>query len=125
MRRFLVGAVPPILLTAGFLWLHHGGRLLCPFYEITGFYCPGCGTGRAVLSLMNGDFTAAVLYNPLLFLLGIPSMVLLGWEYLRYLFPKAELKRISLPRHTGAVCLSIIVLYWILRNLSLFSFLAP
>ena len=32
----------------------------CPFHWITGLYCPGCGTLRAVHALTHGDVLGAI-----------------------------------------------------------------
>lgn len=37
----------------------------CPFRLLTGLECPGCGAGRAVVSLAAGDLPAAFDHNPL------------------------------------------------------------
>ena len=37
----------------------------CPFLYLTGCYCPGCGTLRAVHRLLHGDLPGAIGYNPL------------------------------------------------------------
>ena len=37
----------------------------CPFLFITGYYCPGCGSLRAVHALTHGDVGAAVGLNVL------------------------------------------------------------
>ena len=36
----------------------------CMWYENFGWYCSTCGASRAVVSLLAGDFSAAVAYNP-------------------------------------------------------------
>lgn len=38
---------------------------LCPFLAVTGWYCPGCGSLRAVHALGSGDLGAAFSRNPL------------------------------------------------------------
>lgn len=40
-------------------------RPQCPLHAYTGVPCPGCGTTRAVQSLLAGDWNAALLLNPL------------------------------------------------------------
>ena len=42
-------------------------RLLppCLFYQISGYYCPGCGGTRAVKALCRGQFFRALWYHPL------------------------------------------------------------
>jgi Protein of unknown function (DUF2752) len=41
----------------------------CPFLALTGFYCPGCGTLRALHQLTLGHPVAALDLNPLMVLL--------------------------------------------------------
>ena len=42
---------------------HLPTRSLCPFHAITGLACPGCGMTRAMISLGQLKFGAAVGYN--------------------------------------------------------------
>ena len=37
----------------------------CPFHTLTGWYCPGCGSLRAMHQLLNGKLTTAFAMNPL------------------------------------------------------------
>ena len=37
----------------------------CPFHWLTGLYCPGCGSTRALHQLAHGNLAAALGYNPL------------------------------------------------------------
>lgn len=39
---------------------------LCPFYAMTGFYCPGCGLTRGFHALFHGDLASALHFNALL-----------------------------------------------------------
>jgi hypothetical protein len=39
----------------------------CPFYKLTGWQCPGCGSQRAFHSILHGELSKAFLFNPLLF----------------------------------------------------------
>src|SRR5690554_8210264 len=43
-------------------------------YYFTGFYCPGCGSQRAIHLLLHGDIIGAFRFNPLM-VLTIPIMV--------------------------------------------------
>lgn len=43
----------------------------CPFKLITGVPCPGCGMGRATLSLFHGDVLQSLYYN----ILNIPFTI--------------------------------------------------
>lgn len=43
----------------------------CTFYTTTGFYCPGCGGTRAVLTLFRGDILKSLFYHPVVPYAGI------------------------------------------------------
>ena len=101
------------------------GILLCPFYELTGLYCPGCGSGRALTALLHGHVREAPGHNPLLFLLGVPCGVLLARAYLRFVFPGLGLRKTVLPVWTGYAALGLILAFWLLRNLPGVTFLGP
>ena len=57
---------------AGYIWLilnyhrsvHSIEPGLCLFKRVTGIPCPSCGSTRSVLSMLNGDFMAAIRWNP-------------------------------------------------------------
>lgn len=36
----------------------------CLFHRLTGWWCPGCGTTRALHQLLHGNLTAALRFNP-------------------------------------------------------------
>lgn len=46
----------------------------CPFRQITGLQCPGCGSQRAVHHLLNAEIKQAFTLNPLL-VLSIPYLI--------------------------------------------------
>ncbi|MEE1348254.1 MAG: DUF2752 domain-containing protein, partial [Bacteroidales bacterium] len=47
----------------------------CPFLMMTGFKCPGCGSQRAIHSLLHLDFATAFRYNAML-VLSLPFVLL-------------------------------------------------
>jgi hypothetical protein len=48
------------------VWLAAAGFLPpCPWHALTGWACPGCGTTRAVVSLLHGRVGDALAFNPL------------------------------------------------------------
>lgn len=51
----------------------------CLFRRVTGFPCPGCGTGRGLLLLLKGDFLNAWWMNPFSYLLFFAGIFLPGW----------------------------------------------
>ena len=95
----------------------------CPFLAVTGLWCPGCGTLRAVHALTHGDLAAAVDLNALSVVL-VPVLVVAwaGWLAFR-------LGRRPAPTHvptwastTAAVAVPA---FWVLRNLPFATALAP
>ncbi len=44
--------------------------LICPFYNLTGWHCPGCGMTRALVSFFAGDPLLSFYFHPLGPLLG-------------------------------------------------------
>ncbi|MBN1550116.1 DUF2752 domain-containing protein [bacterium] len=87
----------------------------CPFHYLTGFYCPGCGSLRAIHELLHLDIMAALDNNPLM-VISIPILIVLQiW------------KKILYHPVTPWIAFVIIIVYGILRNIPVFplSWLAP
>lgn len=86
----------------------------CFFLTFTGYKCPGCGSQRAIHSLLHGEIAQAFHYNAAL-LAGIPILVILAIS---------EWKRLSWPRFyniinnkwVGISILIATIAWWILRN---------
>lgn len=88
----------------------------CPFLMVTGYECPGCGSQRAIHSLLHLNIGAALKYNAFI-LLSIPYLMAgIGLEYfgLKKRFPRAE--KILFGRWAALVVLVITIAFWILRN---------
>lgn len=90
----------------------------CPLYKTTGVYCPGCGSQRAIHDVVNFNLTEALSHN----LLAVTILPLVLFSYL--FFRDFYYKVIYHPK-TPWILLVIILLFWILRNLPSFSYLAP
>ncbi len=125
LSRVLVGVTAPAFVLLASRWLLRGGGLLCLFYELTGLYCPGCGSGRAVIALLRGHVLEALSHNALFLIPGVPCGLLLAWEYLRFVFPGLGLKKIELPVWAARLALGMTAVFWLLRNISGFEILAP
>ena len=95
----------------------------CPFWYVTGYYCPGCGSLRAVHDLAHGDVPAALAHNPLT-VLAAPYLL---WAWItwvrRTLTGKPE--RYMAPPWVLWTLLAVIMAFWVLRNVPGFEFLAP
>jgi hypothetical protein len=59
----------------------------CPLFVWTGLKCAGCGSQRAVHSLLHGDLAAAWAYNPM-FVLALPYVLVGIW--LEYFVPRTR-----------------------------------
>lgn len=126
LRKVKLSLFIILLLTLlGFLYLlliYFDIVIPCFFYKLTGFYCPGCGVTRMFLSLFHLDFYQAFRFNPLLFIL-LPFLIILGiLQYKRWLFNQNYFK---VPDFVWNSILIITILFGILRNLEVFSFMAP
>ena len=68
--------VAVISVAIGAIVMHLSG-VSCLIKTSFGFICPGCGTTRAVISLISLDFTAAFSYHPMVW--SVP--VLIGYFF--------------------------------------------
>lgn len=95
---------------------------ICPFRNLTGYYCPLCGISRAMLSLVQLNFSDALQYNWLVFPLAI-SLVLWLFFSKKYLYIKSFFKKMysksSFFQYFSWALLSFTLLFnWVLRNIS-------
>ena len=90
----------------------------CFFYKQTGLYCPGCGITRAFLSLLQLNIYQAFRYNMIVIIL-LPFFI----AYLIYKWIFKGKKKI--PNIIWCCLLIFTISFGILRNIPMFSFLAP
>ena len=96
------------LLIYKFLNEHFGIAIYCPFYLLTGFYCPGCGITRLLFSILNGDLVKAFWYNPLVFITLIFFII----------YKIISLKKTILIKEMSYyIYIVILIIYGVLRNL--------
>jgi uncharacterized protein DUF2752 len=95
----------------------------CPFLAVSGYYCPGCGSLRAVHDLAHGDLAGAVARNPLT-VLAAAGLVIGFVVWTRRLWR-------GLPRTWAAPpallwgLLSLVVAFGVLRNVPGWAWLSP
>jgi len=98
----------------------------CPFHAITGAYCPGCGSQRALHSLLHFNIAGVVSFN----FLFLPAALLVLYHYvysgLNQIFGW-KLPNLLYKKQTPWIILTVVLVFWILRNLPWypFSVLAP
>jgi len=88
----------------------------CPFYLLTGLQCPGCGSQRAIHSLLNLDIVQAFHYNAL-FVISIPYIAI--GVYLEYFNGKVKLpklRKILFGENACYIILIITISFFIIRN---------
>ena len=89
----------------------------CPFRQLTHLKCPGCGSQRSLHCLLNGDIQQAFYFHPIL-PLAIPYLFLgLLLEYGPEKWRPERLRSLFYGRAAVFTVFSIVVTYWILRNL--------
>jgi hypothetical protein len=96
----------------------------CPFHSITGLYCPGCGSQRAIYDLLHANFLAALSHNPLI-VLGIATGLYKAILWLKYPNSKAAPNNLFYYKNTPWIILILVIGFWVFRNIPLFNFLQP
>lgn len=87
----------------------------CPLRTVTGVACPGCGAGRCITALLDGDVGAAFAYNALvpvaLLLVLWAGVATVGRRYGIALWDPLR------ARHASRILAGILVAFWVLRLL--------
>jgi hypothetical protein len=98
----------------------------CPFFVLTGLYCPGCGMLRATHQLLHGNLVGAADYN-VFFVLFLPVLLyFLLSEGLRITKGRG-LPMLQLSARATWALLGLIAAFTLVRNLPYapFTVLAP
>lgn len=95
----------------------------CPWLTLTGFFCPGCGSTRAIHALAHADLGMAMQRNPLavivfaVFLAGLARWTWRAWR-------GEPLRNLAHPWVLWAV-IAVIPAYWVARNIPGWTWLSP
>jgi Protein of unknown function (DUF2752) len=98
-------------------------RVTCPFLEITGHYCPGCGSVRAMDALLRGGLGDAIGFNPLT-VAAVPLVAALWAGWFRRSVTGAP-RRWAAPGWALWLLAGVVLVFWVLRNLPIGAALAP
>ncbi|MFH1090495.1 MAG: DUF2752 domain-containing protein [Pseudomonadota bacterium] len=98
----------------------------CPFFALSGYYCPGCGTLRGLHRLFHGDLAGALGMNPLM-VLSLPFLVYALGSFMSQAVLNRPWPKFFIPASFIWGLLGLILVYWFLRNLPYYPFnlLAP
>lgn len=98
----------------------------CPLHYLTGLYCPGCGSLRAIHQLLRGNLHAAWAMNPLSLLL----LPFVGYGVASETLRRLRGPELPVPFIPGAwirILCALILLFGVLRSIPIYPFnlLAP
>lgn len=85
----------------------------CPFKMLTGLPCAGCGSQRALHSLLHGDVLQAARYNIMVVILLPILFILTAASCFREKYPKFYL--ITHSKYISYGLLLMIVVWWVIR----------
>ncbi len=91
----------------------------CALHSMTGYYCPGCGGTRAVLSLIKGNLLTSIFYHPFV----IYAFAIGGWFMISQTIERISKHKINIGMHYRHIylwlALIIIVVNCLIKNLAL------
>ncbi|PYU04285.1 MAG: DUF2752 domain-containing protein [Acidobacteria bacterium] len=93
----------------------------CPFYALTGHYCPGCGATRAIAELLHGHVAAALHFNAAVTLL-LPMLL---WYFGTMYWAAVLDNRVEwpqVPQWSWRAVLVGVLLFGVARDLALTIF---
>jgi hypothetical protein len=96
---------------------------LCPLHELTGLWCPFCGSTRAAYALLHAQ-PATALHDNALFVLALPVLALLWGRWLYSAGSPAGSHR-PLPRPVIWAGIVLVLAFGVVRNLPQAGWLAP
>ncbi len=98
----------------------------CMFYITTGFYCPGCGSQRALYYLLHGQLGTALRCN-LLVVCSLPLLIFVFARYAPYWWAGKPMPRWNIQSWHIKLLVGGLILFTVLRNIPCapFTLLAP
>lgn len=124
----IVTAVPVMVLLYFIVYPLYGEFFpKCFFHLITGLQCPGCGTQRAIVSLLHGNFLEA-LDNNLLAVAALPFLLYSFIALCANTFTKRKIsQKIFYNPLFVKIVLAVVIVFTVLRNIPSYPFnlLAP
>ena len=120
----VAAAAAAVVTTIGLLDPNVAGHYpTCPWLAVTGTYCPGCGSLRAIHALAHGDPATAMARNPL----AVVAIVwLVAWfaVWVRRTVTGRSRTRMA-PAWVLYGILGVVLAYWVARNVPGWTWLSP
>lgn len=101
-----------------------GISIPCIFKEITGFYCAGCGVTRMCIAILKFDFYTAFRSNMFVFSLLPFIFIYSAVDIVKYVKTGKTIQS-KIINIIILIVAILSIIFWILRNISTFSFLQP
>lgn len=130
-KRIVVVSAAALCAAAALLYIYltkngAGAGIPCTWHTLTGYWCPGCGSSRALRALLHLEFYQALRYNAL-FTVCAPFVgiyfAVVAFRYIKY-GENVPVKR-KIPLYPLWILCGIAICYGVLRNIPVLSFLAP
>jgi hypothetical protein len=124
VKRIKIFLLINLVFIAGGIWLWLGKQNLipkpfCPFHQLTGIPCPGCGGTRAALEIIDGHFENAFHINPLAPFVILFFLILIISAWIDLLF-KTNIVRVVMfkrwPRYIIIPVVGLVIIVW-MRNI--------
>lgn len=87
----------------------------CPFLMLTGLKCPGCGSQRAIHSILHLDFVAAFKYNAMLVMM-LPVVGIYVYSEIRRTKNPEQYAKLNKVTYIWII-FALFILWWVLRNI--------
>lgn len=113
---FILGAVLLLVIYACFDPMSAWWMPKCPVKFLTGYDCPGCGSQRAIHSLLRGNVADAFSANAL-FIAMIPFLALMGYSELSRTRHPRLYRMLCHPAVIGGILVAVIA-WAVFRNLN-------
>ena len=123
-------------LTVGLIWLtlavgstylfifdpgKSGIFLVCPFFALSGFACPGCGTTRGLHCLLHGDVVGAFQFNPLMMVM-LPFLLYALVRHTNAVMRRLPIRGNQLNARYIWLLFFVVLSFWIVRNTPIYPF---